>query len=555
MALYTKQFTKPYPNGYVDKPQKTTPVTADILNMQDDTLSAVEDFLTSEDVGFKDKLTVGTRNIYASQQGPRSLSVGENNSAQGKNTIAIGTGCTCTGDQSYAQGNTTTASAPCAHAEGQYTKAIGAHAHAEGVGSEASGANSHAEGQGTKASGDCSHAEGQTTQSTAFGSHAEGAGTNASGMASHAEGNSAKAGGNYSHAEGSGTIASGNNQHAQGAYNVEDLENQYAHIVGGGTYQERKNIHTIDWQGNAWFAGDIINGNGVSLDELVESIGSAVPEWAQQPEKPTYTKAEIGLKNVDNTSDTNKPVSTAQQEAIDAAYQQATGYTDQSIADLINGAPSTLDTLGEIAQAMQENNDVVDALEAAVGTKSSQAELDGHISNNTIHITASERQAWNDKQTPTGDTKDNTATFDSGDATAPASWADVPALASGEKHSGIFNKVSTMFRNIRYLYKMLGTADISAIGDGTVTGAISMLNTNVTRVQSNQQEIIVDANQINITLPHRIKILICIHIDGYAPAIIDRYNYSTSNNETVITVHFAEIPNDKVRIRTVYVAA
>ena len=83
------------------------------------------------------------------------------------------------------------------------------------------------------------------------------------------------------------------------------------------------------------------------------------------------------------------------EEEDNATYRQATGYTDTKIAELINGAPSTLDTLGEIAQAMQDNENVVEALEAAMGNKAPQAEVDGHTSNSTIHITASERTNWN----------------------------------------------------------------------------------------------------------------------------------------------------------------
>lgn len=67
------------------------------------------------------------------------------------------------------------------------------------------------------------------------------------------------------------------------------------------------------------------------------------------------------------------------QAAHDAYYQQSTGYTDQKIADLINGAPSTLDTLGEIATAMAENANVVDALNGAIGTKANQAEVDSML--------------------------------------------------------------------------------------------------------------------------------------------------------------------------------
>ena len=77
----------------------------------------------------------------------------------------------------------------------------------------------------------------------------------------------------------------------------------------------------------------------------------------------------------------------------------------------------------------------------------------------------------------TGDSKDNTASFTSADSLTPAAWADVPVLATGEKHSSILNKISTMFRNIRWLYKMLGTTNIASIGGGTLTGGISKLNT------------------------------------------------------------------------------
>lgn len=82
-------------------------------------------------------------------------------------------------------------------------------------------------------------------------------------------------------------------------------------------------------------------------------------------------------------------------DAMDAAYQQGTGYTDQKIADLINGAPDTLDTLGELAQAMQDNADVVQALNQAIGNKANEVDFMGHANNDTIHIATSERQAWN----------------------------------------------------------------------------------------------------------------------------------------------------------------
>lgn len=105
--------------------------------------------------------------------------------------------------------------------------------------------------------GECAFAEGKYTKASGEGSHAEGDSTTASEWGSHAEGYKTTANGQFSHAEGYGTIASSGYQHVQGKYNIEDTINN-AHIVGNGlSDSSRSNAHTIDWHGNAWFAGDV----------------------------------------------------------------------------------------------------------------------------------------------------------------------------------------------------------------------------------------------------------------------------------------------------------
>lgn len=161
------------------------------------------------------------------------------------------------------------ASGEASHSEGYNTKAEGVGAHAEGCQAKAIGDYAHAEGYFTKAEGDYSHAEGGDTRTTGQYSHAEGYYTHAGGQFSHAEGVLALTYGEGAHAEGRDTIARGDNQHVQGKYNVEDTEGKYAHIVGNGSGSnvgERSNAHTVDWEGNGWFAGDIYVG-GNSQDE------------------------------------------------------------------------------------------------------------------------------------------------------------------------------------------------------------------------------------------------------------------------------------------------
>ena len=58
----------------------------------------------------------------------------------------------------------------------------------------------------------------------------------------------------------------------------------------------------------------------------------------------SVTKAQVGLGNADNVSDANKPVSIATAQAISDA-----------ISNLIDGAPVTLDTLNELAQAINDD--------------------------------------------------------------------------------------------------------------------------------------------------------------------------------------------------------
>lgn len=122
----------------------------------------------------------------------------------------------------------------------------------------ASGEASHAEGMATTASGKYSHAEGKETKAEGYQSHSEGSKTTAKGDHSHAEGALTSATRTGAHAEGWQTIASSAFQHVQGQYNIADSTDTYAHIVGNGKRDtSRSNAHTLDWNGNAWYAGTV----------------------------------------------------------------------------------------------------------------------------------------------------------------------------------------------------------------------------------------------------------------------------------------------------------
>ena len=186
-----------------------------------------------------------------------SITVGIRTGKIGDFSSSFGISCEASGDLSHAEGIFTIASGNYSHAEGETTVASGNYSHAEGSNTTASSSYSHAEGETTVASGRSSHAEGSNTTASSSYSHAEGISTTTLGDASHAEGSSTTASGFASHAEGNTTTASGDYSHVQGRYNIEDTENKYAHIVGNGSENNKSNAHTLDWEGNAWFAGKL----------------------------------------------------------------------------------------------------------------------------------------------------------------------------------------------------------------------------------------------------------------------------------------------------------
>lgn len=238
---------------------------------------------------------------------------GQHTYAQGVSSHAEGNSTKASGDNSHAEGNNTIASGSHAHAEGIKTSASGASSHAEGESTSVTAAAGHAEGEDTTVSANYGHAEGIYTTTSGRAGHAEGHTTTASGYVSHAEGAHTEATSEYTHAEGRGTIAKGRAQHVEGEYNavdtgfVDDSERgTYAHITGGGTSDtDRRNIHTLDWNGNAWFAGKVFVG------------------------------------------DANNPSNAKELSTCD--------YVDTKVAGIVETAPETLNTLNEIAKALGED--------------------------------------------------------------------------------------------------------------------------------------------------------------------------------------------------------
>lgn len=95
---------------------------------------------------------------------------------------------------------------------------------------------------------------------------------------------------------------------------------------------------------------------------------SDVSAWAKESTKPTYTATEIGLDQVNNTSDMDKPVSTATQTALDGKVDKVEGkqlstndYSAEeksTVAQLkidVEQLKSTVETLTKSLQELKAN--------------------------------------------------------------------------------------------------------------------------------------------------------------------------------------------------------
>lgn len=161
------------------------------------------------------------------------------------------------------------------------------------------------------------------------------------------------------------------------------------------------------------------------ITDFPESLpASDVSEWAKAATKPAYSATEVGADAAGSAA---------------KALTDAKTYTDGEIANIINGAPTTLDTLGEIADAMEDNTNVVEALDKAIGQKANAEDLTSHTSDisNPHNVTKDQVGLGN---VPNVATNDQTPSYT--EATSLAT------LTSGEKLSVAFGKIKLAITNL-----------------------------------------------------------------------------------------------------------
>lgn len=295
----------------------------------------------------------------------------------GNDSVIVGGNNLATKQYSYAEGNNTTASGIYSHAEGYSNMALGIASHVEGMDNEASGQMSHAEGFGTKVSGPNSHAQGSY---------------------------------NYNDEAFIDMVGVGNANTRKNAsiicyYAHEDPKNGYQYLLGIGGYKgqkigDAKSVQEVitDLETNKV---DKVEGKSLVLDTDITKLSelpnnatlninianakkvgtdaqTSINTHINNTNNPhNVTKAQVGLDQVNNTSDVDKPISTATQNALDSKVDKVDGkqlstndYTTaekNKVAESINESrASTLinTTIGNLTKASVGLNNVDNTADA-----------------------------------------------------------------------------------------------------------------------------------------------------------------------------------------------
>lgn len=103
-------------------------------------------------------------------------------------------------------------------------------------------------------------------------------------------------------------------------------------------------------------------------------------DLTNKPDIPVPSEV-IDSNSINETVSTSKAVFDYVTISNNTVLVSANSYTDTAIANLVGTAPDTLDTLEELAAAVQNNETVVEALDGAITNKADKSSLSAHTDN------------------------------------------------------------------------------------------------------------------------------------------------------------------------------
>ena len=263
---------------------------------------------------------------------------------------------------------------------------------------------------------------------------------------------------------------------------------------------------------------DKVTGKGLSTNDYTDAEKSKLAELSNYDDTEVkslinakYTKPSTGIPKTDLTSAvqtslnkadtalqsvpseyvtetelTNKGYATTSSvESKDiATLNSAKSYTDTKVSGLVNSAPETLDTLGELATALQENESVVETLNSAIGNKVDKVSGKG-LSSNDYTTVEKNKLAGIEAGAQVNPT--NYVTTDGGEQTV-GGYKTFTGLATF-KNNLTLNDTSTLYPNNRFNLsaneRKLSISYSGATGNDPAGIALEIdVNTNITNFKT-----------------------------------------------------------------------
>lgn len=233
-----------------------------------------------------------------------------------------------------------------------------------------------------------------------------------------------------------------------------------------------------------------------------EKLKSSFEEHTKNFSNPhKVTKEQVGLGNVDNTSDMNKPVSTAQQKALDKKVDKTTVATTSTLGLVKSGTDITVDSNGNVSVNDNSHEHTVDNISDLTATAEELNVLDGITAsteelNYTDGVTSNIQTQFNSKAptaspTLTGIPKAPTASVGT-------NTTQIATTAFTHTELSNHNSSTTAHDDIRNLITNL-TTRLNALADSDDT-TLDQLSEIVAYIKSNRTLIEnVTTNKVNVS--------------------------------------------------------
>ena len=151
--------------------------------------------------------------------------------------------------------------------------------------------------------------------------------------------------------------------------------NNDLHLLGGSNENYNKEHYALTTSNDELISVTIDNNITIPFVNINDKSTSTTSTYSSTKIKNLINSSISNIKSVGIDDNTSSVDTTYSSNKINSLIAETKEYTDDKVANLVGTAPETLNTLEEVAKAIDENEDVVEALNGAIGNKANQSDL------------------------------------------------------------------------------------------------------------------------------------------------------------------------------------